>query len=232
MPVFTGASAVGLAGEYLVGVLIAKLLGWPYRMQPIADLGIDGEIEILDAGHRSTGRLLKVQCKSSSNDEAGTVYVQARYVRYWRDLGLPVLVVRADLMSMEAHWWPASAARPTAEGFAYHAADAKKLGVTTAAEFEQFAVERDQQFDPLLGLLNRIGRGLGVLDYTPPQQLEGDFDLHIQRLVALQRTWDAAKIIMAEVPELRTARANLAADRFDQLFKEMGRRMAVAGRYA
>lgn len=56
-------SVNGNAGEYLAAYQFTKILQWPYRMLDI-DIGVDGEIEILDSAGISTSDVIKVQVKT------------------------------------------------------------------------------------------------------------------------------------------------------------------------
>lgn len=72
--------------------------GWIFREQPVADHGIDAEVEICDDGS-PTGKLLKLQIKSGDSwfrerIPLGIVYRETTArVEYWRDYSIPVLLV-------------------------------------------------------------------------------------------------------------------------------------------
>ena len=107
---YTRKNSTGDAGEYLVGYTFAGKLGWAYRILD-SDTGIDGEAEVYN-GEEPTGRLLKVQVKStvkhrqtiskeedevSESEEGFKVSLKKVDVAYWRLLTLPVVLCVAHI---------------------------------------------------------------------------------------------------------------------------------------
>ncbi|PVZ42564.1 DUF4365 domain-containing protein [Pseudomonas sp. CC120222-01a] len=99
-------SVNGDAGEYLAAHRFTRVLGWPYRMLDV-DLGVDGEIEILDANGTSTSDIIKVQVKtfeSISSEESKGIYVTDKHIKYWKRFCLPIIMVCVDLSKGKVYW--------------------------------------------------------------------------------------------------------------------------------
>lgn len=85
-------------------------MGHIFRERPISDVGIDGDIEIVDrATDTATGRFLLVQIKSRSaveRDASGRLRFRcaAADIDYWSNIGAPVLLVIVDIESSQA-WY-------------------------------------------------------------------------------------------------------------------------------
>ncbi|CAJ0774959.1 DUF4365 domain-containing protein [Ralstonia chuxiongensis] len=88
--------ASGDAGEFFFAYKIASVLRWPCRLFDI-DIGIDAQVEIINADRTSTGRFVAFQIKATSNDTQTDVLVSAKHLAYWRALELPVFVVLVNL---------------------------------------------------------------------------------------------------------------------------------------
>ncbi|MEA1031586.1 DUF4365 domain-containing protein [Pseudomonas rhodesiae] len=96
----------GDAGEYLVAHRFTRVLGWPYRMLDV-DLGVDGEVEILDASGISTSDIIKVQVKtfeSISSEQSKGIYVTEKHIEYWKRFCLPIIMVCVDLSKGKVYW--------------------------------------------------------------------------------------------------------------------------------
>lgn len=116
-------------------------LGFMFREQPIADVGVDGHLEIYNEAREATGRILGVQIKTgasyfSRRYEGGwTVYVDKPTVRYWRQYAVPVILTIVDLQAFRAYWVLVSTGdfSETAEYF--------KIGVPESQVFDRTAIE-------------------------------------------------------------------------------------------
>jgi hypothetical protein len=84
-------------------------LGHIFRRLSEVDVGIDGQIEIVEGEH-PTGRIVGVQVKAgpswfSSPSPAGwTVYIEQSTVHYWRVYAVPVLLCVVDLETETVYW--------------------------------------------------------------------------------------------------------------------------------
>ena len=97
-------SANGDAGEYFAAYTLTKNLGWPCRLYGM-DIGVDAELEVLDAQRSSTGDIIKVQIKTF--DSAGAepaVYVDDRHIDYWKRFCLPVIICCVELSTECVYW--------------------------------------------------------------------------------------------------------------------------------
>ncbi len=98
---YNTSKAIGDAGESLLGYLIPYLHNCIYR-QSIIDIGIDGEIEIIE-NELSTGNFIKVQVKSTDDDDFRSnkilYQIDEAHIEYWAKLSIPVLLCRVFLKS-------------------------------------------------------------------------------------------------------------------------------------
>lgn len=100
-------------GVRIVDKIAHEDLKFLFRPRERHDLGIDGEIEVVDErdGRRhGSGRLIAVQikCGESFFTEATTDSFVFRgdpkHLAYWTDFSLPVLIVICDPTTREAYW--------------------------------------------------------------------------------------------------------------------------------
>lgn len=96
------------AGILAVATEINRL-GLIWRETPTADVGIDGQIELVSAAGAATGQLIAVQVKSgvSYRDDAGDAwrfYPQERHRFYWERFPLPVLLFLHSPVDGEVYW--------------------------------------------------------------------------------------------------------------------------------
>lgn len=99
-------SAHGDAAQYFTAYKITQLFGWPCRLTN-ADVGIDGEVEIVDDYVAATGDIIKLQIKAIAHPGAAptvSVYVEDRHVFYWQRFCVPVVVCAVDLTRETIYW--------------------------------------------------------------------------------------------------------------------------------
>ena len=99
---YTLSNIIGDAGEHLVAAKIIKFFGFPCRLMAI-DLGIDAEIEIINAENKSTGEFLKCQIKTTNSEEF-SLYLQEKHVMYWNSINIPVIVFLVHLNKEKIYW--------------------------------------------------------------------------------------------------------------------------------
>jgi hypothetical protein len=93
----TRYSATERIGVNAVERIALDQLGWIFREQPIADMGIDAHIERVDDGN-PTGKLVALQIKTGASHFRVTngvliYYGNATHLEYWTGHSLPVLLV-------------------------------------------------------------------------------------------------------------------------------------------
>lgn len=112
-PRVTDQSERGAQGVRIVDETVHKHLNHLFRPREKRDLGIDGEIELVDEiddKRYGTGRLIAVQikCGLSFFDETdGETYVyrgESKHLEYWSDFSLPVLIVICHPGTKDAYW--------------------------------------------------------------------------------------------------------------------------------
>ena len=84
-------------------------LGLIWRETPSSDVGIDGQIEFVDADGLATGLIVAVQVKSGSSylrgDEHSILYrPSGKHANYWREFPVPVLLAIHDPDSRSIFW--------------------------------------------------------------------------------------------------------------------------------
>jgi hypothetical protein len=163
---YTDDQLTGLSGEYLFGNRLIKELGWIYRTQHIADLGIDGEIEILDSEKRSTGKILKVQIKTSSGNLAD-VSVDAEHFAYWTVFSVPVIVISVSLATGEVKWWPAKNGKLVRTRYHYKLSLGSVLDRGSYNDLMKISASQNSDIlDGLINLVHRAGESIGAVDPT------------------------------------------------------------------
>lgn len=106
---FGRTARVERAGVALCAGVVAAM-GHIFRERPISDVGIDGDIEIVDrATETATGRFLLVQIKTRSTvdrDASGRLRFRCAPadLEYWTNVGAPVLLLVVDIESSQA-WY-------------------------------------------------------------------------------------------------------------------------------
>jgi hypothetical protein len=170
---YTTNNATGDAGQYLVGAVVSSELEWAYRNQPIADIGIDGEIEVID-NEESTGDIVKVQIKSTKEDEVPfSTSIPRNDYEYWKLLSVPVIVCRAVLPEREVYWKHAERGRKTDDSVHYEFTEEDILSADSADSISEFA--REASFNIFGGLWHVVRKELeGIAERVPhPQQPTG-----------------------------------------------------------
>ncbi len=110
LPVHDSKAELGERGVRLVQEAVEGDLGWIFRAKRKADLGVDGEIEIVHNDRRATNRLLSVQIKCghsflSEKTDVGYIFRgKLEHLRYWLDHSLPVLLVLCNPDTSVCHW--------------------------------------------------------------------------------------------------------------------------------
>jgi len=107
-PKYQSTNATERLGVNSVAEAIAKL-GLIWRETPMADIGIDGQIEYVDKEGFATGRIVAVQIKSGKSflKEKGTSWVfypEQKHRLYWERFPLPVLIILHDPEINRSYW--------------------------------------------------------------------------------------------------------------------------------
>lgn len=99
MKFYTEGGAIGDSGVFYLGHWITTHFGWPFRIQAIADIGIDAEFEICEDDNRSTSIIVKAQIKSTKTaiKKDFSTYVSKEHLTYWINMPLPVVLIKVDL---------------------------------------------------------------------------------------------------------------------------------------
>lgn len=103
------SALTGETGVAQVKSQVTKGLGWLFRSQLEADVGIDAHVEVIEDGV-ATGRLVALQIKSGgsffgeSTADGFVFRPKDDHVEYWLGHCLPVAVVLADTTEEIAYW--------------------------------------------------------------------------------------------------------------------------------
>jgi hypothetical protein len=162
LPQVTKQDFLGRKGVRMVETAVAYQLGWIFREQPINDLGIDGQVEILDSRQRGTGRLIAVQIKCgesffSEQSERGVVYRgAAKHLSYWLDHSLPVVVVLCSPSTGKCIWQEVGSANaePLEKGWKIEIPNGNELSASAKDQLVRIA-GRPQHRDIVEVLLYR-----------------------------------------------------------------------------
>ncbi|REC47569.1 DUF4365 domain-containing protein [Chryseobacterium pennipullorum] len=95
-------------GVNAVEGIFLKKFNWIFRDQPISDMGIDAQVEVVANG-APTGILICLQIKTGEshftiNEEKLTYYGKLKHMEYWKNHSLPVLLVAHLPGSDETYW--------------------------------------------------------------------------------------------------------------------------------
>ena len=88
---------------------VCEEMRYIWRQTPNADVGIDGEIELV-AGVQATGQIIKVQCKAGksylANEKANQFdfYADANQLEYWKGATNPIILVVYDPGKQLGYW--------------------------------------------------------------------------------------------------------------------------------
>jgi hypothetical protein len=110
LPSYSDLAFLGDKGVRLVDGIVSDELKWILRDLRKDDIGIDGQIEIVDKKRGATGRLLAVQIKCgdtyfSEEFEEGYIYRgEIKHLHYWLEHSLPVIVVICDAHMGICYW--------------------------------------------------------------------------------------------------------------------------------
>ena len=86
---------------------------WAFREEPITDIGIDAQLEIIE-NNISTGQLIALQVKSglsfftNEQDDSYIFYVDSNHIEYWFKHNLPVVLILYHPLKKKLYWSPIS----------------------------------------------------------------------------------------------------------------------------
>jgi hypothetical protein len=91
-------SSTERVGVTEVARIVVSDLGWIFREQPIVDMGIDAQIELVANDNTATGQLIGVQIKTGAGNfhetpDAYVYYGDTDHLDYWTGHSLPVILV-------------------------------------------------------------------------------------------------------------------------------------------
>ncbi|MER8746598.1 DUF4365 domain-containing protein [Mesorhizobium sp. M1004] len=133
----------GQSGVNAVEAIFLNTFGWVFRPQPVADFGIDAEVEQADFGHPN-GKILKLQIKSGASyfrEKKGGNYIfrgESRLLRYWLNHNVPVFVILHNPETGLIIWQKVDANRrqETKKGWAMDIPEANTLDESAKWNFE------------------------------------------------------------------------------------------------
>lgn len=106
---FHSTNKTGKSGERAVETFVEDTLNFAYRRTDKPDIGIDGEIEVLDANGVGTGGLLKVQVKTMAAAPTGKrirVPLDEGHLDYFAALTVPPVLMVVSLAAQQIWWKP------------------------------------------------------------------------------------------------------------------------------
>jgi hypothetical protein len=108
LPKYQSKNTTERLGVNAVAEAIARL-GLIWRETPMADVGIDGQIEYVDKDGYTTGRMIAVQIKSGKSflkekDASWIFYPEKKHKFYWERFPLPVIIILHDPETNQSYW--------------------------------------------------------------------------------------------------------------------------------
>ena len=110
MPIYTESTELGEKGTRMLCDVVEDEFHWIFRPKRKNDIGIDGEIEIINDARRGTGKLIAVQVKcgesyfEEKNDEGFIFRPRIATVNYWLSLSIPVIVCICNPTTKQILW--------------------------------------------------------------------------------------------------------------------------------
>lgn len=147
LPSYNEDNYLGEKGIRLVDLIVSDELRWIFRDVRKADIGIDGQIEVVDEKQRGTGRLLAVQIKcgtsylSEASDEGYTYRGDRKHLKYWLEHSLPVILVVCDPQKERCYWQVVTGANtnPLENTWTMVIPKSNLLGVTSKDQLQTIA---------------------------------------------------------------------------------------------
>lgn len=107
-PKYQTTNAMERVGVNAIAQAIARL-GLIWRETPMADVGIDGQIEYVDKDGYATGRIIAVQIKSGKSffkekETSWIYYPEKKHKFYWERFPLPVIIILHDPETNQSYW--------------------------------------------------------------------------------------------------------------------------------
>jgi hypothetical protein len=116
LPTHSEEAELGELGVRLVEAAIHDELKWIFRVKRKLDVGVDGEIELVNADREATGRLIAAQVKCgdsylSKRSRDGIWYHgEISHLNYWLGHSLAVIIIICDPHNRHCYWAEVSAA--------------------------------------------------------------------------------------------------------------------------
>jgi hypothetical protein len=179
-------------------------LGFIFRRQEIADIGIDGHLEVLEQDSaEATGKIIGVQVKAGSSyfshpyDGGWTVYIAKSTVRYWRQYAVPVILTLVDISTNTVYWTLVSTGdfAETEESYKIPVPAAQRLDATAADAIASIAIPAP----PSLAARWMVSEGLAteqqavIAAYLAAQTRE-------DHVVAAERGWTLSESLRSQHP--------------------------------
>jgi hypothetical protein len=198
-------TASGDAGEYFAAYTITRLFGWPCRLYGV-DLGVDGEVEIIDDHRTSVGDIIKIQIKAFDDEESKStvsIYVEDRHIQYWKKYCLPVVLCAVDLHRESVYWKQITATEAYESsgksGKVELFASTDLLTASCKSAWSQLAAPSESKnIDDLFGKLAKLESKLP--DYVPDSAMIDDLIQVSERCEEIDRLLGKAEAIIAHYP--------------------------------
>jgi hypothetical protein len=138
--------------------VIIKNIGWIFREQPIADVGIDAIIEQVENGE-PTGKFIALQIKTGKGNfhttEKGlTYYASHIHYNYWLNLNIPIILVAHLPENGETYWQEISSIniKKNKKSWKFEIPFKQKLCEKSINRLEKIlSSKNDKKFDVYLG---------------------------------------------------------------------------------
>jgi hypothetical protein len=108
LPKYQPTNSTERLGVNAVAESVARL-GLIWRETPMADVGIDGQIEYVNKDGYATGRIIAVQIKSGESfliekGDSWVFYPEKKHKFYWERFPLPVMIILHDPGTNQSYW--------------------------------------------------------------------------------------------------------------------------------
>ncbi len=202
-----GNSRTELFGVGMTTAIVARPridggLGFVFRPQPYADIGIDGHLEIIDqTSGEGTGRIIGVQIKAGATffhnryDGGWNVYIDKRTVHYWRQYAVPVVLTLVDPETGQAFWALVSSGEfeETEQSYKIPVPASQRLDASAADAIAAIATPAPPSLAARLALPDALAREQAAMyEAITAARTEND------HAVAGDRAWELSQSLRAE----------------------------------
>lgn len=188
--------------------------GQIWRETPTGDVGIDGQLEYVNASGVATGQTLAVQVKAGASyftnetTQSWKYYPTKKHRMYWERYPLPVILVLHDPVSKKSYWIDARQAlrSPDSDNFTY--VEVPKANILQEVATEFLFANAGVQTEVFIPNIADVLKAMVELYSNSGSMPLSYFDLFTQGLTNICRSLYFSMDLALNAAEVNLARAN------------------------